>query len=155
MVKSRLDGPPELTEIERTIAHGKLLLKALYADHPGQRLAARRPSRCYWHSGWRLRRCLAARGPPSCPKPGPRWVLDARHVGRITRRDDGLYQVRIDAALARAAARAALRACFRPLVGSCCCLPADELIRVLTATLLSWSVAVSAPASLHRPRSVP
>jgi hypothetical protein len=24
-------------------------------------------------------------------------VLDARHVGRITRRDDGLYQVRIDA----------------------------------------------------------
>ena len=42
MVKSRLDGPPELTEIERTIAHGKLLLKALYADHPGQRLAARR-----------------------------------------------------------------------------------------------------------------
>jgi hypothetical protein len=97
MVKSRLDGPPELTEIERTIAHGKLLLKALYADHPGQRLAARRPSRCCWHSGWRLRRCLAARGPPSCPKPGLRWVLDARHVGRITRRDDGLYQVRIDA----------------------------------------------------------
>jgi hypothetical protein len=42
MVKSRLDGPPELTEIERTIAHRKLLLKALYADHPGQRLAARR-----------------------------------------------------------------------------------------------------------------
>jgi hypothetical protein len=59
MVKSRLDGPPELTEIERTIAHGKLLLKALYADHPGQRLAARRPSRCCWHSGWRLRRCLS------------------------------------------------------------------------------------------------
>ena len=42
MVTSRLDGPPELTEIERTIAHGKLLLKALYADHPDQRMAARR-----------------------------------------------------------------------------------------------------------------
>ena len=64
MVKSRLDGQPELTEIERTIAHGKLLLKALYADHPGQRLAARRPSRCCWHSRWRLRRCLRCRSTP-------------------------------------------------------------------------------------------
>ena len=48
MVKSRLDGPPELTETERTTAHGKLLLKALYADHPGQHLAARRATRCCW-----------------------------------------------------------------------------------------------------------
>ena len=48
MVKSRLDGPPELTEIERTIAHGKLLLKALYADHPGQRLAVRRAIALLW-----------------------------------------------------------------------------------------------------------
>jgi hypothetical protein len=99
MVKSRLDGQPELTELERTIAHGKRLLKALYADHPGQRSAARRAIALLWGIADDARddAQLAARGPPSCPKPGPRWLLDARHVGRITRRDDGLYQVRIDA----------------------------------------------------------
>ena len=42
MIRSILNGPPALTEVVRWVAHGKLLWQALYADHPAQRLAARR-----------------------------------------------------------------------------------------------------------------
>jgi hypothetical protein len=42
MLRHIIDGPPPLTETERTIAHGRLLLVALYEEDLGKRRAARR-----------------------------------------------------------------------------------------------------------------
>jgi hypothetical protein len=41
MVRGILDGPPEPTELESWIAHGKLLVTALYAPDLRKRGAAR------------------------------------------------------------------------------------------------------------------
>lgn len=40
MIQSILDGPPELTEDQRLVAHGKLLLTALYEPDLHKRRAA-------------------------------------------------------------------------------------------------------------------
>jgi hypothetical protein len=42
MLRGLLDSPPEPTETERAVAHGRLLLTSLYERDPLKRNAARR-----------------------------------------------------------------------------------------------------------------